>query len=52
MTIDPIYLAMAGKAAEGTASEAGKRMFGWLKGKLTGAAAEEALRDVVEDPED
>jgi hypothetical protein len=47
----PELLLLAGKAAEGTATESGKQIVTWFRERLKGNAAEAALDDAVAYPE-
>jgi hypothetical protein len=48
----PELLLLAGKAVEGAAAESGKQIVTWFRERLKGKAAEAALDDAAEHPED
>jgi hypothetical protein len=50
--VTPYLLEVGKEAAKGAAGEAGKSVWGWIKGKLVSPAGAEAVGDVERDPKD
>jgi hypothetical protein len=52
MHLRPVLLLLAGKAAEGAASESGKQLLSWLRERFTGKPAEAILDEAAAHPDD
>ena len=50
--VQPYLLVLASKVPEGTATQAGKAIFDWLKSKLTTPAAVEVLKEAEAAPQE
>jgi ABC-type transporter Mla MlaB component len=48
----PYVVALGKEAAKGAAGAAGKSVWEWVKGKLTSAAGQEAVKDLEKAPDD